>query len=103
VRYLRVKVTKLRYGRSMVGVRRGVGGGDVRHVRRRAVGWVARRGYDSTAARGCGACGATEADRDDGSTVHGPAGRSRPRRPRDAGATARALDSKAKTNPTNPL
>jgi hypothetical protein len=57
-----------------------MGGGDVRRVRRRAVGWVARRGYGGTAAHGCEARGANGAGRSDGSTAHGPAGRRLPRR-----------------------
>jgi hypothetical protein len=77
--FLRVKVTKSRYGprhgRSTVR-----GGGDVRRVRQRAVGWAARRGYGSVAARGCEARGAKEEGREGSSTAHEPAGRSRPRR-----------------------
>jgi hypothetical protein len=76
---LRTKGTKSwhgpRHGRSTA---RG-GGGDVRRVRRLAVGWAARRGYGSTAAHGREACGAKEEGRNGGSTAHGPAGRSRPR------------------------
>jgi hypothetical protein len=55
-------------------------GGDVRRVRRRAVGWAAWRGYGGTAARGCKARGAKGAGRNGSSTAHGPAGRRLPRR-----------------------
>jgi hypothetical protein len=64
------------HGRSMA--RRG--GGDVRRVRRRAVGWAARCGYGDTAAHGCEARGTKGAGRNGGSTAHGPAGHQLPRR-----------------------
>jgi hypothetical protein len=67
-------------GRGMAEVRREGGGGDVRRVRRRAVGWAAWRGYSGTAAHGCEARGAKGAGRNGGSTAHGPAGRRLPRR-----------------------
>jgi hypothetical protein len=84
----------------------------VRRARRRVVGWAVQRGYGGTAAHGCEARGAKEEGQNGGSTAHGPAGRSRPRRAvqrgrsavaRDAGATACALDARAKANSTNPL
>jgi hypothetical protein len=64
------------------------GGGDVWRVHRRAVGWAARRGYGSTAAHGREALGTKEEGRNGGSTVHGPAGRSRPRRAAQRGRGA---------------
>jgi hypothetical protein len=78
--FLRTKGTKSGYGswhgRSME--RRG--GGDVRRVRWRVVGWAVRRGYGGTATHGCEARGAKGAGRNGGSTMHGPAGRRLPRR-----------------------
>jgi hypothetical protein len=61
------------------------GGGDVR-VRRRAVGWAARRGYGDTVAHGCEARGAEGEGRNDGSKAHGPVGRRLPRRSDPRGA-----------------
>jgi hypothetical protein len=78
--FLRTKGTKSRYGlwHGRSTARRG--GGDVRRVRRRAVGWAARRGYGGTASHGCEARGAKGVGRNSGSTAHGPAGRRLPRR-----------------------
>jgi hypothetical protein len=78
--FLRTKGTKSGYGswHGRSTARRG--GGDVRRVRRRAVGWVARRRYSGTVAHGCEARGAKGVGRNGGSTAHGPAGRRLPRR-----------------------
>jgi hypothetical protein len=73
-----VKVTESRYG-PRHGRSTAQGDGDVRRVRRRAIGWAVRRGHGSVAARGCGTRGANEEGWEGGSTTHGPAGRSRPR------------------------
>jgi hypothetical protein len=103
---LRVKVTQSwhrpRHGRCMA--RRA--GGDVRRVRRRAVGWAARCGYGSTAAHGCEARGTKEEGRMavprrmDRRAEAGLGVRPSEvvaRVARDAGATACALDTRAKT------
>jgi hypothetical protein len=78
--FLRTKGTKSGHGpwHGRSTARRG--GGDVRRVHRRAVGWAVRRGYGGTAAHGCEACGAKGEGRNGGSTAHGPAGRWLPRR-----------------------
>jgi hypothetical protein len=55
-------------------------GANGRRVRRRAVGWAARRGYGGTAAHGGEARSAKGAGRNGGATAHGPAGRRLPRR-----------------------
>jgi hypothetical protein len=85
--FLRTKGTKSGHGswHGRSTTRRG--GGDVRRVRRRAVGWAARRGYGGTAAHGCEARGAKGEGRNGDSTVHGPAGRRLSRRldPRGGG------------------
>jgi hypothetical protein len=51
----------------------------VRCVRRRAVGWAARRRYGGTGAHGCEVRGAKGVGRNSDSTAHEPAGRRLPR------------------------
>jgi hypothetical protein len=77
---LRTEGTKSGYGswHGRSTARRG--GGDVRRVRRRVVGWAVRRGYGGTTAHGCEARGAKGVGRNGGSTTHGPASRRLPRR-----------------------
>jgi hypothetical protein len=98
--FLRAKGTKSRYGswHGRSTVRRG--GGDVRRVHRRAVGWAARRGYGGTAAHGCEARGAREAGRNGSSMAHGPAGRRLPRRSNPRGWVAMSARDAARRDAT---
>jgi hypothetical protein len=99
--FLRTKGTKSGYGswHGQSTARRG--GGDVRSVRRRAVGWAARRRYGGTAAHGCEARGAKGVGRNGGSTAHGPAGRRLPRRSDPRGWVAVSARDAARRDATS--
>jgi hypothetical protein len=99
--FLRANETKSRYGLRHGRSTARRGGDDVRRVRRRAIGWAARRGYGGTAAHGCEARGAKEAGRSGGSMAHGPAGRWLPRRSDPRGWVAVSARDAARRDATS--